>query len=59
LSPCSRRRAAAPKARTSAPRQGPSALPSHWQINYNGGAAHETITFMNSAAIDSSDWMFA
>jgi hypothetical protein len=31
----------------------------HWQINYNGSAAHESITFLNSAAIDSSDWIFA
>jgi Ca2+-binding RTX toxin-like protein len=31
----------------------------HWQVNYNGGAAHEIITFMNGAAIDPSDVLFS
>jgi len=30
----------------------------HWQINFNGGASHEIITFMNGAAIDASDVLF-
>jgi Ca2+-binding RTX toxin-like protein len=30
----------------------------HWQVNYNGGTAHDVITFMNGAAIDASDVMF-
>ena len=30
----------------------------HWQINFNGGASHEAITFMNGAAIDASDILF-
>jgi Ca2+-binding RTX toxin-like protein len=30
----------------------------HWQVNYNGGTAHDVITFMNGAAIDASDFMF-
>src|SRR5262245_19842262 len=30
----------------------------HWQVNYNGGAAHDVITFMNGAAIDATDFMF-
>jgi trimeric autotransporter adhesin len=30
----------------------------HWQINYNGGALHEVIAFMNGAAIDVSDVVF-
>jgi Ca2+-binding RTX toxin-like protein len=29
-----------------------------WQVNYNGGSAHEIITFANGAAIDSSDYLF-
>jgi Ca2+-binding RTX toxin-like protein len=32
---------------------------SHWQVNYNGGASHEIITFANSAAIDPGDVLFA
>jgi Ca2+-binding RTX toxin-like protein len=32
---------------------------SHWQVNFNSGASHETITFMNGAAIDSSDVLFS
>ena len=32
--------------------------PSHWQSNYNGGAAHEIITFSNAASIDASDFIF-
>src|SRR5262245_57602487 len=31
----------------------------HWQINFNGGSSHETITFMNGAAIDPSDVLFS
>jgi Ca2+-binding RTX toxin-like protein len=30
----------------------------HWQINFNGGASHEVITFSNGAAIDNTDFMF-
>jgi Ca2+-binding RTX toxin-like protein len=30
----------------------------HWQVNYNGGTAHDVITFMNGAAIDATDFMF-
>jgi Ca2+-binding RTX toxin-like protein len=30
----------------------------HWQINYNGGASHEIITFMNGASVDPSDFIF-
>ena len=26
--------------------------PTHWQVNYNGGASHDVITFSNAAAID-------
>jgi Ca2+-binding RTX toxin-like protein len=31
----------------------------HWQVNFNGGSSHEIITFMNGAAIDSSDILFS
>jgi serralysin len=27
----------------------------HWQVNYNNGASHEVITFMNGASVDASD----
>jgi Ca2+-binding RTX toxin-like protein len=30
-----------------------------WQINYNGGASHETITFSNGAVIDPTDFLFS
>jgi len=30
----------------------------HWQIDYNGGTQHDVITFMNAAAIHSSDYYF-
>ena len=30
----------------------------HWQVNFNGGASHETITFMNGAFIDPTDVVF-
>ena len=30
----------------------------HWQVNFNGGASHEVITFSNGAAIDASDFLF-
>ena len=30
----------------------------HWQVNYNGGASHEIITFINGASIDPSDFVF-
>ena len=30
----------------------------HWQVNFNGGASHDVITFMNAAAIDASDFLF-
>jgi trimeric autotransporter adhesin len=29
----------------------------HWQVNYNGGTAHDLITFMNGAAIDQTDFL--
>ena len=32
----------------------------HWQVNYNGGASHDVITFSNSPAIDPAhDVLFA
>jgi peroxidase len=30
----------------------------HWQVNFDGGASHEIITFMNGAPIDASDVLF-
>jgi Ca2+-binding RTX toxin-like protein len=30
----------------------------HWQINFNGGASHDVITFSNAAAIDVTDFLF-
>ena len=30
----------------------------HWQIDYNGSASHEIITFSNAAAIHSTDFAF-
>jgi RTX calcium-binding nonapeptide repeat (4 copies) len=30
----------------------------HWQVNYNGDALHELITFMNGASIDPTDVLF-
>ena len=30
----------------------------HWQVNFNGGASHEVITFLNGASIDASDVLF-
>ena len=30
----------------------------HWQVNYNGGASHEVITFQNGASIDATDFAF-
>jgi Ca2+-binding RTX toxin-like protein len=30
----------------------------HWQVNYNSGALHETITFSNGASIHASDVLF-
>jgi len=30
----------------------------HWQVNYNGGASHDVITFMNGASIDPTDFAF-
>jgi Ca2+-binding RTX toxin-like protein len=30
----------------------------HWQVNYNGGASHDVITFMNGAPVDASDLAF-
>src|SRR5262249_39594488 len=29
-----------------------------WQVTYNNGAQHETITFMNGAPIDPTDFVF-
>jgi trimeric autotransporter adhesin len=31
----------------------------HWQVNFNGGAAHDVIAFLNGATIDPSDFLFA
>jgi hypothetical protein len=31
----------------------------HWQVNFNDGASHEVITFMNGASIDSTDVLSA
>ncbi|MGB8526395.1 MAG: calcium-binding protein, partial [Rhodoplanes sp.] len=31
----------------------------HWEVNYNGGADHEVITFSNAAAFHASDYAFA
>jgi hypothetical protein len=30
----------------------------HWQVNYNGGALHEIITFSNAASIIGTDFAF-
>jgi Ca2+-binding RTX toxin-like protein len=30
----------------------------HWQVNYNGGASHEIITFSNGASVDALDYLF-
>jgi hypothetical protein len=30
----------------------------HWQIDYNGGASHDVITFSNAASIHASDFLF-
>ena len=30
----------------------------HWQINFNGGASHDILTFSNAAAIDVTDFLF-
>jgi len=30
----------------------------HWQVNFNGGASHDVITFLNGATIDPSDFLF-
>ena len=30
----------------------------HWQVNFNGGASHDVITFSNAAAIDVTDFLF-
>jgi hypothetical protein len=29
-----------------------------WQVNYNGGALHEIVTFSNAASIHASDFAF-
>ena len=31
----------------------------HWQVNYNSGASHDVITFLNGAPIDPTDFSFA
>jgi Ca2+-binding RTX toxin-like protein len=31
----------------------------HWQVNFNGGASHEIITFLNGAAIVESDFLLS
>jgi Tol biopolymer transport system component len=30
----------------------------HWQVNYNGGTAHDVITFMSGASINPTDFAF-
>jgi Ca2+-binding RTX toxin-like protein len=30
----------------------------HWQVNYNGGASHDVITFSNAATIEATDFLF-
>jgi Ca2+-binding RTX toxin-like protein len=30
----------------------------HWQVNFNAGASHEIITFMNGASVDLTDYSF-
>jgi hypothetical protein len=30
----------------------------HCEVNYNGGASHDVITFMNAAPIDPTDYAF-
>jgi trimeric autotransporter adhesin len=30
----------------------------HWQVNYNGGASHDVLTFSNAAPIDATDFLF-
>jgi Ca2+-binding RTX toxin-like protein len=30
----------------------------HWQVNYNGGASHDIITFMGGTTIDATDYVF-
>jgi Ca2+-binding RTX toxin-like protein len=32
--------------------------PTHWQVTYDDGASHETITISNGASIDASDFIF-
>jgi hypothetical protein len=31
----------------------------HWQVNYNGGTAHDIITFSNAPSIHPTDVLFA
>jgi Ca2+-binding RTX toxin-like protein len=31
----------------------------HWQVNFNGGASHDVITFINGASIDPTDFVFS
>jgi Ca2+-binding RTX toxin-like protein len=33
--------------------------PTHWQITYSGGSSVETITFLNSASIHATDFLFS
>ena len=30
----------------------------HWQVNYNNGSSHDTITFLGGATIDPTDYLF-
>ena len=30
----------------------------HWEVNYNGGASHDVITFLNGASVDATDFVF-
>ena len=30
----------------------------HWEVNYNGGASHDVITFLNGASVDATDFAF-
>jgi Ca2+-binding RTX toxin-like protein len=30
----------------------------HWEVNHNGGASHDVITFLNGASVDATDFVF-
>jgi hypothetical protein len=31
----------------------------HWQVTYSGGSSHDVITFLNSASIHATDFLFS